>query len=203
MKGILLLNGTPYTGTIDAQDAYVVCCDGAYAWAKDKVRIDRNVGDFDSLNYLPTPPPKEVYPSEKDCTDGEIGLRALLSHGCDSIEIYGGGGGREDHFLGNLHLLYYAMQHNTPARLFTERTEIFPARGKIKFSVPVGTTLSLLPFSGEAHIVSSEGLKYPLNGLTLSYGSCRGVSNLASSQEVCLHCAEGCVLVLINRTKGM
>lgn len=31
MKGILLLNGRPYGGKIEAGDAYVVCCDGAYA----------------------------------------------------------------------------------------------------------------------------------------------------------------------------
>ena len=43
MKGVLLLNGQPYAGEIDADNAYVVCCDGAYAWARGRVRIDENV----------------------------------------------------------------------------------------------------------------------------------------------------------------
>ena len=59
MKGILLLNGEPYSGAIDAEGAVVYCCDGAYEWAKDRVRIDKNVGDFDSLGYIPVPPPEE------------------------------------------------------------------------------------------------------------------------------------------------
>ena len=105
MKGILLLNGEPYDGEIDDTSAVVVCCDGAYEWAKNKVRIDKNVGDFDSLKYIPTPAPEEIYPAEKDYTDGEIALKKLIALGVDEIEIYGGGGGREDHFLGNLQLL--------------------------------------------------------------------------------------------------
>ena len=48
MKAIILLNGEPYRGAI-AEGAYVYCCDGAYKWAKDKVRIDENLGDYDSL----------------------------------------------------------------------------------------------------------------------------------------------------------
>ena len=48
MKGIILLNGEPYPYAIDAGNALVYCCDGAYKWAKSKVRIDKNIGDFDS-----------------------------------------------------------------------------------------------------------------------------------------------------------
>ncbi|MDE7181471.1 MAG: hypothetical protein K2O41_00380, partial [Clostridia bacterium] len=62
MKGILLLNGEPFTEKIDDKGALVVCCDGAYKWAKGKIRIDMNVGDFDSLEEVPTTPPAEVYP---------------------------------------------------------------------------------------------------------------------------------------------
>ena len=65
MKAIILLNGEPYRGAIDASFARVWCCDGAYDWAKGKVRIDENLGDYDSLSYMPDPPPAEVYPSEK------------------------------------------------------------------------------------------------------------------------------------------
>ena len=50
MKAIILLNGEPYRGEI-AEGAYVYCCDGAYKWAKDKVRIDENLGDYDSLQH--------------------------------------------------------------------------------------------------------------------------------------------------------
>ena len=44
MKAIILLNGEPYRGEIDAASARVWCCDGAYDWAKGRVRIDENLG---------------------------------------------------------------------------------------------------------------------------------------------------------------
>ena len=56
MKGIILLNGEPYSGEIKRDGAIVYCCDGAYEWAKAKVKIDKNLGDFDSLGYVPDPP---------------------------------------------------------------------------------------------------------------------------------------------------
>lgn len=193
-----MLNGQPHAGEIDADGAYVVCCDGAYAWAGGKVRIDENVGDFDSLSGLPEPPPAKIYPAEKNFTDGEIGLGRLLSRGCEEIEIYGGGGGREDHFLGNLHLLYRAHRAGARAKMFTEHAVIFPAAGRTELCGSVGGTVSLLPFGGDAHMIESEGLKYPLDGLTLSYGSCRGLSNVFLSERAWFLCDRGAVLVFLD-----
>ena len=198
MKGILLLNGQPYAGKIDCTGAYVVCCDGAYAWAKGRVRIDENVGDFDSLSVPPEPQPRAVYPAEKNFTDGEIGLERLLACGCREIEIYGGGGGREDHFLGNLHLLYRLHLAGAKGRMITESAVIFPASGKTFLHGKRGGTLSVLPFGGDAHIMQSEGLKYPPDGLTLTYGSCRGISNVFLSGQAWFVCDRGTVLVFLD-----
>ena len=94
------MNGEPYRGEIDARDALVYCADGAYDWAKGKVKIDENLGDFDSAREMPVPPPKEIFPEQKNETDGEIALERMLSvakeKAISEIEIYGGGGGRED-----------------------------------------------------------------------------------------------------------
>ena len=197
MKGIILLNGDPYTGEINAENALVYCCDGAYGWAKNKVRIDKNIGDFDSLKETPYPAPEEIYPAEKDYTDGEIALFKLLKQGVKEIEIYGGGGGREDHFLGNLHLLYRAYKDGVQAKMITESSIMFPASGKIFLGNFKGTTFSVLPFGGVLHIMDSAGLKYryPEN---LSYGECRGISNIVQEDNAYLEVA-GCALVIINR----
>ncbi len=196
MKGIILLNGDPYSGEIDADGALVYCCDGAYRWAKNKVRIDKNLGDFDSLDEVPYPPPEEVYPSEKDYTDGEIALFQLLDKGIDLIEIYGGGGGREDHFLGNLHLLYRAHSAGVKCRMVTDNSVIFPASGKIFLGDFASKTFSVLPFGGDLHIIESAGLKYRYPQ-KLVYGECRGISNICESRSAYLEVA-GCALVIIN-----
>lgn len=205
MKGILLLNGDPYRGEIDSKNAFVVCCDGAYNWAHGKVRIDRNIGDFDSIakGVKIDPPPEEVYSAEKDYTDGEIGLRQLLKEGCSSIGIYGGEGGREDHFLGNLHLLYYAFLCGVRATMYTARSEIFLTKGKTVLRDLCGKTVSLLPFGGDAHIIDGDGFKYSLKGVRLRYGEAGwGTSNVVEKEEAWFDSGESIVLVIVNKNRG-
>lgn len=199
MKGILLLNGEPYTGEIDAENAVTYCCDGAYAWAKGKVRIDKTIGDFDSLPYVPDPAPEEIYPSEKDFTDGEIALFKMINAGITDIEIYGGGGRREDHFFGNLHLLYHAHLRGAKARLITETSFITATSGTFHFKNLKGKTISVLPFGGKVHIMDSKGLKYSYPD-SLSYGECRGISNIVNEEDAYIKIADGDVaLIIINR----
>lgn len=197
MKAIILLNGEPYSGEIDDSDAYVYCCDGAYRWAKGRVRIDETLGDFDSLGFLPDPPPREIYPSEKNFTDGEIALFAAIDGGFTYIEIYGGGGRREDHFVGNLHLLRAAGERGAFAVLKTDYADIYEAEGEIGLNGLEGKTVSLFPFGGDVHMIESEGLKYPLNGLTLRYGQSRGISNVVLSDRARV-LSEGKILVFVN-----
>ncbi|MBQ8885535.1 MAG: thiamine diphosphokinase [Clostridia bacterium] len=200
---ILLLNGEPYSGEIDAENAIVLCADGAYDWAHKKIRIDENIGDFDSVKGTPFPPPKTVYPSQKNQTDGEIALEramGIVRRGeADSIEIYGGGGGREDHFLGNLNLLHAALHENVPCVMITDRAEIFAAQGNFSIENIQGKTVSLFPFGGNAHIMSSKGLFYPTDDLTLTYGSCRGVSNVGVAPRAEIQSDAGVLLVFVNK----
>lgn len=200
MKAIILLNGEPYRGKIDAQNARVYCCDGAYDWAKGKVRIDENLGDYDSLTYQPDPPPLNVYPTEKNDTDGGLALDRAIGAGANDIEIYGGGGGREDHFLGNLHLLYAAERRGVHAEMITNHARIFlhSAQGSAVFHDCKGKTVSIIPFGGDAHIIKSEGLKYPLNRLSLVYGSTRGISNVVTENTARFFLKSGKVLVFVN-----
>lgn len=199
MKGILLLNGDPYTREINTEGAVVYCCDGAYRWAKGKVKIDKNVGDFDSLDEVPFPAPEEIYPAEKDFTDGEIALFKMIDAGITELEIYGGGGGREDHFLGNLQLLYRAQLSGVKCKMICENSIIFPASGDISLGEYCGKTFSVLPFGAPVHIIDSAGLKYSYPKV-LSYGECRGISNISESRTAYLK-VEGIALVIVNGGK--
>ena len=196
MRGIILLNGEPYAEKIDDCGALVYCCDGAYRWAKGKLRIDKNLGDFDSLDEVPYPLPDEVYPAEKNFTDGEIAMEKLLEKGVTEIEIYGGGGGREDHFLGNLQLVYKAFARGVNCSLITENSRIFAGTGSVFLGNYNKKTISVLPFGGTVHIMGSKGLKYEYPA-TLSYGECRGISNVVESESACLT-VKGTALFIIN-----
>lgn len=196
MKAVILLNGEAYRGEIDASNARVYCCDGAYAWAKERVRIDENLGDYDSLNEVPVPAPAKVYPSEKDYTDGELALVRAIEAGYSEIEIYGGGGKREDHFIGNLHLLYQACSRGVRAELITNYARIFAAEGEIVLRGMKGKTVSVTPFGGNAHIMECDGFYYPMPE-TFFYGSTIGISNVVTKEEARFR-AEGKVLVFVN-----
>lgn len=198
MKAIILLNGDKYPVKIK-KDGYVFCCDGAYDWAKDKIKIDENIGDFDSIIRLPLPPPSYIYPSEKDYTDGEIALRRAVNKGADEIAIYGGFGGRADQFMGNLHLLRLAHDLGARARMIALTQYVFYGEGRIELNDLLGLTVSIVPFGGDVHIIESSGLKYPLNELDLKYGSTRGISNVVVGEEAHI-VALGGVLVFVNES---
>jgi len=201
MKGIILLNGEPYNGNIGSGDL-VYCCDGAYKWAKDKVKIDENIGDFDSLKETPFPPPKKIYPEEKDYTDGEIAMRQMINSGADEIDVYGGGGMREDHFLTNLHTMYYAFERGVFCRMITNYSVMFFIGQACEFKNLNGKTLSLIPFFGDCVVEESEGLYYPLKNLTLKIGQCGlGTSNVIISDNAKISGVRGVLLACIDRSK--
>ena len=196
-RGVILLNGEPWQDAIDCENAVVVCCDGALRWAEGKARVDIKAGDFDSLGYIPEN--AIVYPARKNFTDGEIALDILLRHGIRAIDIYGGGGGREDHLFGNLQLLYAAHRAGAHAVLHTKYSDIACGSGKIEWQGMRGRTLSLAPVGDRAHIIESEGLRYPLHDLTLTAGSCRGVSNVIESDRAGIECTEGALFLFVVR----
>lgn len=198
MKVVILLNGEPHRGPIDAEGAFVICCDGAYSWAKDKVKIDELIGDFDSLTEVPEGVDVTRFPAEKDMTDGELAVCRALDMGATFLAIYGGGGLREDHFLGNLHLLYKAHKAGATAVLFTNYSHIFLSEHECRLCYERGTTVSVIPFGGDAHILYSSGLKYPMEDLWLRYGSSRGISNVIEDGEEATFFSEGSVLVVVN-----
>lgn len=199
-KGIILLNGAPFTEPIDAEGAYVVCCDGALRWAEGNVRIDVKAGDFDSLGFVPEG--AAVYPAEKDFTDGEIALQILFARGCRTIEIYGGSGGREDHWFGNLQLLYAAHRRGAEASMISRYTKIECKSGEIVWLQKAGRTVSLAPVGMQAHILESEGLKYPLRDLTLTAGSCRGISNVIQKPYARVCCDRGALFIFEVREEA-
>ncbi len=198
MKGILLLGGEPYLGKIDTENAFVVACDLGYRDALRRGIVpDLTVGDFDSLGFVPKG--ATVFPIEKDATDGEIGLRELLARkkelNLTEVEVFNGGGGREDHFLGVLQLIIFALNQNLGLTIYTNCCKIYGKSSSFSAKTVKGRTISLVPFSADVHIVNSRGLQYPASGVTLRQGETRGISNVSLSQEFSVEFSGGPLLV--------
>lgn len=197
-KGIILLNGDPYHGNIDTDDAYVLCADGALQWAeRANVKVDSCLGDFDSLGFVPNG--AYVYPSEKDLTDGEIALDILTDKGFNYIEIFGGSGKREDHFLGNIGLLIKAHERGVKAIFKSDYSEFFVTDKTIMINQPIGTVVSLFPISETVHINGSEGLKYDMTDLTIKLGESRGISNVITKEKAAMYLDDGKAIFFVVR----
>ena len=179
---------------------FTVCCDGALRWAEGRAHIDVKAGDFDSLGFVPEG--ALTYPAEKNFTDGEIALELLLGRGCTRIDIYGAGGGREDHLFGNLQLLLAGFRRGAFTVMHTNYVDAYCARGQVCWRGLRGRTLSLAPAGERAHIIESEGLKYPLCDLTLRAGSCRGISNVIEADEARILCDAGTLFVFEVREEA-
>lgn len=194
----IILNGDniPYAFTED----YLVFVDKGYS--RSSVKPDLLLGDFDSYDMLDYEVDDGVevmrFPSEKDETDGELAVREVIGRGYKNLHIYGALGGRQDHVLGNLTLLAIAASLGANAVAISDSTTIYFVDKEFSSDMGEGTTVSVLPFLGDAHIMYAEGLKYPLRDEKLLQLSTRGISNVALGGAVKISVSEGGVFIFVR-----
>lgn len=202
MKGVLFVGGAgPDPGAVAddlAEAGLVAAADAGLTRALAMgVEPDLVLGDFDSLidtALLDRFPADRVlrFPTDKDETDAEIGLRLMAARGCDDITIAGGGGGRLDHLLA-LALLF--EREHPPRRWVTDNEDARLVEGEACFDGWRGSTVSVFPLGAGASDLSSEGLRWPLEGLAFARGWA-GVSNVADADRVLVGVGRGRLLVI-------
>lgn len=158
---------------------FVVAADAGFDLAlRLDIEPDLLVGDLDSVavtEALARFPEDRVcrFPAAKDETDTEIGLRLLRERGCDHVTIAGGGGGRLDHLLGIVALF---ERDFAPREWYTSGEHVALVDGELAVDGCRGQTVSFFPLGEEAAGMSSEGLRWPLQGLSWHRGEA-GISN--------------------------
>ncbi len=163
---------------------------------------DLVVGDMDSLpdrSLLQQVPAERVmvFPVDKDETDTEIGLRIMREKGCTDVVIAGGGGGRIDHLFGVAQLF---ERDNPPSRWLTDSADIYLVDGERIFTGWEGSTVSVFPLGPRSADMSSEGLRWPLDGLSFARGWA-GISNVATASRVRIGVGIGRLLVIRSVVK--
>ena len=161
-----------------------------------KVEPDLVVGDMDSISdpaILDRYPGTIRHPADKDETDTEIGIRELRARGYQRILLIGGGGGRLDHLLAIRSLFDRPWGQD---EWLTHRERVVRISEPTSFAVPAGSTVSVFPLSTGASGMASEGLKWPLDGLSWGPGEF-GVSNQAIAPEVTVSPGKNPVLVVL------
>lgn len=142
-------------------------------------------GDFDSVTKEELCELKKQLPSlslfqaEKDETDLQLALDWSLRQRPAHIQIYGITGGRADHFLGNIHLLYQGVQHDQHITL-VDKQNIIQMYGPGTYEVKQDVDkkyVSFLPFGAPVEKLTLKGFKYPLKNCHIELGSTLCISN--------------------------
>lgn len=190
----IVLNGEKYRGEIAAD--VVAGVDGGYNKAP---KSDIFVGDKDSVIGDIRCVEQILLNVDKDETDGEFATRLALENGAKSIDFYGVLGGRIDHILANLGLLYLCCKRNVSAVAHCNDCDIYMVNAHAEIPVKVGATISLSPFTDEVHIMYLKGVRWGLSDDWLQKSSSRTVSNIATDDKISLNVASGAVMVIINK----
>lgn len=198
-RAFVLLNGSEPSKFPDLSQYDIVCAiDGAYNYFKNHhIEPDLVTGDFDSINAIPTTV-EVINTPNQDFTDFEKALQILKHRGYHLIDVFGGSGKEHDHFLGNIST---ALQWRIGLKItfFDDFGKYFFIEESIKITNIIGRNISLIPLPIANGIVT-EGLLYPLQNETLTFGERIGTRNKATKNEIQISFKEGDLLIYISNT---
>ena len=207
------------SGELDASDVawlddadLVIAADGGAA-SLDRVgrTPDVLVGDLDSID-----PPLvarlaaagttvERHPVDKEASDTELAVEMAIGAGGVAVVVLGAmGGARLDHELANLLLLADASLAGRDVRAVRGRTRVraVHAGERLDLDGSPGDLVTLLPVGGDAVGVSTDGLRWPLDGATLLFGRSRGLSNEVVAAPASVRITSGTLLVVETASGG-
>ena len=176
----------------------LIAADGGYAALAERGGIpDLVVGDFDSLGEAPRHPRVLRLPAIKDETDMGYAVGQGLERGYTRFLLLGGMGGRLEHTVANLQLLSGLSRRGALGILAGGgQAAAVISGGSFCFPETMRGFCSVFCQSGTARGVTLEGLKYPLEGETLTGCFPLGVSNEFLGRPARVRVEEGALLVI-------
>ncbi|MBN9045643.1 MAG: thiamine diphosphokinase [Rhizobiales bacterium] len=145
------------------------------------------LGDFDSSsNGLRTRyahVPQKTFPRAKDMTDGELAVDEAYARGATRVILCGAFGGRRtDHALLHFTMATAQAEKGRDLMLSSGTEEAWPLvpsahGGAHEYDFPEGTLFSVVNFM-PLHGLSITNARWPLDNVTLPFGSSWTVSNI-------------------------
>lgn len=159
-------------------DDLIIAADAGYLKLKELgVTPHITVGDFDSLENIPTDTEIIKHPVRKNDTDTLLAVKIGLDKGYKRFCLYGCAGGRLDHTLANLQTLSFIASNKACGYL---KGEDFTATAlkdsSLEFSSEKKGDISVFSATDECEI-SIDGLLYTLNHEKITFIFPLGVSN--------------------------
>ncbi|MEA3326295.1 MAG: thiamine diphosphokinase [Chloroflexota bacterium] len=184
-------------------DDFLVAVDGGLShMTRHNLCPDLIIGDLDSAN------PGDVslfeaqgvdirkFPQDKNETDLELALEAVLEMNLHTIWITAAFGNRLDQTLGNIFLLARGDLAKVDIRLIDGHQEVFLIRQSTSIIGEPGQRVSLLPLGSPVYGIHTKGLIYPLVGETLFPDRTRGISNRMNSTTASIAVQQGLLICI-------
>ena len=213
MKVCILLNGEIKDYSIiskyikNEKYDYIICADGGANHLYNMGIIPNYIiGDLDSIDkdvinyYKKQNVLFEKFPSKKNETDSELCILLAKKLGAEKIDLFATLGGRIDHTLANINLLYYIREQKIVPRIISEKEDIYIAINEsIQIKGKKEDIISIIPIKGDVKGITLENLEYPLNDYNMKYFTPLGISNIMLSDECSVTVKEGSVLIIRNK----
>ena len=204
LKAILFINGTPPKNLPKTEDYDVIACtDGAFHYLKEKnfslEKLDFISGDFDSHTGSDENlyHEKFIYTPDQEFTDFQKALDILKGKDVKKVDVYGGSGGEQDHFLGNLHVAFL-FRKELEITFFDEFSTYFFIPKNFELNNIAGRMISLLPFPKVENLATS-GLNWELKNEELDLTKRVGTRNFAKENTVKISYTKGDLLIFIGK----
>ncbi|MGK6342793.1 thiamine diphosphokinase [Chryseobacterium sp. DT-3] len=202
-KALLFINGD-HPKSLPDPDQYglIACTDGAFHYLKQLGfpldKLDFISGDFDSHSGADEGVYQEkfILTLDQDKTDFHKALEIILERGCFSVDVFGGSGGEQDHFLGNL-TVAYAFKDRLRIKFYDDFSEYYFVPQNFKIKGVKNRMISLYPFPSVENITTT-GLNWPLTNGNLSITSRIGTRNFAVEDEVSIQYQSGDLLFFVG-----
>lgn len=203
-KVLLFINGEapksfPNPETYDL----IACTDGAFHYLKNLNfplgKLDFISGDFDSHSGADENvyEDKFIYTPDQEKTDFHKALDIIAEKGFKNIDVFGGSGGEQDHFLGNL-TVAYTFKENLNIKFYDEFSEYFFIPKTFVLKDVKNKLVSLYPFPTVENI-TTKGLNWALTNENLSITTRIGTRNFAVEDDVSIEYQKGDLLIFVGR----
>ncbi|HAY3551950.1 thiamine diphosphokinase [Elizabethkingia meningoseptica] len=203
MKALLFINGEPPKNIPEiSQYDLIACTDGAIHYLKEKKfpleKLDFISGDFDSYKQSETElSAKLIHTPDQNKTDFHKALEIIIEEGIYDVDVYGGSGGEQDHYLGNL-TVAYLFRNKIKITFYDEYSRYFFIPEEFEIRNVLGKMISLVPYPVAENVVT-KGLNWPLFGEELSMTGRIGTRNFAVEDTFTCTYTEGALLVFIGK----
>ena len=168
------------------------------------LQADLVIGDMDSVSSEALRRARErgatveIHPEDKNASDLELALERAFAESTDEVVLVGGGGGRLDHAALTLSLIavFASREPRLTAYVGGSTVETATPRRGWQGLGETGDPVSLITQGGDALGVTTQGLRFPLKGEQLNWGSSRGLSNSFTDSSASVELIAGTLLVL-------